>query len=71
MATMLKGAGFDVVQLERDPKASDMRRVLRDFSDDVRDAGVAIAYYAGHGIGLKGTDYLIPVDAVLERDSDA
>ena len=71
MATMLKGAGFDVVQLKRDLKASDMRRALRDFTDDVRDADVAIVYYAGHGIEINGTNYLIPVDALLERDIDA
>jgi formylglycine-generating enzyme required for sulfatase activity len=71
MATMLKGAGFDVVQLKRDLKASDMRRALRDFTDDVRDADVAIVYYAGHGIEISGTNYLIPVDALLERDIDA
>jgi hypothetical protein len=71
MATMLKGAGFDVVQLKRDLKASDMRRALRDFTDDVRDADVAVVYYAGHGIEINGTNYLVPVDAVLERDTDA
>ena len=27
-------------------------------------------YYAGHGIELDGTNYLIPVDAVLEHDVD-
>jgi formylglycine-generating enzyme required for sulfatase activity len=71
MAAMLKGAGFDVVQLQRDLKANDMRRALRDFTDDVRDADVAIVYYAGHGIEINGTNYLIPVDALLERDIDA
>ncbi|PNA13052.1 caspase (peptidase), partial [Pseudomonas sp. MPR-R1B] len=28
-------------------------------------------YYAGHGMEVDGTNYLIPVDAVLERDTDA
>lgn len=71
MATMLKGAGFDVVTLKRDLKANEMRRALRDFSDEVRDADVAIVYYAGHGVEIEGINYLIPVDAVLERDIDA
>jgi hypothetical protein len=48
-----------------------MRRALRDFSDTVRDADVAIVYFAGHGIEIDGTNYVIPVDAVLERDIDA
>jgi hypothetical protein len=71
MAATFKSAGFDVVELKRDLKAIEMRRALRDFSDNVRDADIAIVYYAGHGIEIDGTNYLIPVDAALERDIDA
>jgi uncharacterized caspase-like protein len=67
----LKHAGFDVVDLKRDLKVGEMRRALRDFSDKVRDADVAVVYYAGHGMEIDGTNYVIPVDAVLERDIDA
>ncbi|MDR3485761.1 MAG: caspase family protein [Bradyrhizobium sp.] len=71
MSETLKNAGFDVVELKRDLNVSEMRRALRDFSDTVRDADVAIVYFAGHGVEIDGTNYLIPVDAVLERDIDA
>ena len=71
MADTLKKAGFDVVELKRDLKANEMRRALRDFSDAVRDADVAIVFYAGHGIEIDGLNYLIPTDATLERDIDA
>jgi hypothetical protein len=71
MSAILKKAGFDVVELKRDLNVSEMRRALRDFSDTVRDADVAIVYFAGHGIEINGNNYLIPVDAVLERDIDA
>ena len=71
MAATLSNAGFDVVHLKRDLKASDMRRALRDFSDHARDADMAIIYFAGHGIEIDGINYVIPVDAVLERDIDA
>jgi hypothetical protein len=71
MSVTLRRAGFDVVDLKRDLKASEMRRALRDFSDQVRDADIAIVYFAGHGVEIDGTNYLIPVDAVLERDIDA
>jgi hypothetical protein len=71
ISTVLKKAGFDVVALKRDLNVSEMRRALRDFSDNVRDADVAIIYFAGHGIEINGNNYLIPVDAVLERDIDA
>src|SRR6202161_507155 len=71
MSAVFKKAGFDVVELKRDLSVSEMRRALRDFSDSVRDADIAIVYYAGHGIEINGNNYLIPVDAVLERDIDA
>ncbi len=32
---------------------------------------IAVIYYAGHGIEVDGTNYLVPIDAVLERDTDA
>jgi uncharacterized caspase-like protein len=71
MAETLKNVGFDVVDLKRDLNVNQMRRTLREFSDRVRDADVAVVYYAGHGMEIDGTNYLIPVDAVLERDLDA
>ncbi|MBR0690892.1 caspase family protein [Bradyrhizobium manausense] len=70
MAKTLKDAGFDVVDSRRDLTALDTRRVLRDFADSTRDADIAVVYYAGHGIEVEGSNYLIPVDAKLERDTD-
>lgn len=70
IATTLKGAGFDVVDSRLNLAASDMRRALRDFADQARDADIALVYYAGHGIEIDGTNYLIPTDAKLERDTD-
>src|SRR5204863_4520087 len=70
IATTLKGAGFDVVDSRHDLGAADTRRALRDFADRARDADIAVVYYAGHGIEVNGSNYLIPVDARLERDTD-
>jgi uncharacterized caspase-like protein len=70
VAETFKSAGFDSVDLRRDLKIADMRRVLRDFIAKSRDADVAVVYYAGHGIEIDGTNYLVPVDAVLESDTD-
>jgi uncharacterized caspase-like protein len=47
-----------------------MRKTLRDFTNKARDADAAVVYYAGHGIEVDGTNYLIPVDAQLETDTD-
>src|SRR5438105_8922117 len=70
MAATLKGAGFDVVDSRHDLSAVEARRALRDFSDAARDADIAVVYYAGHGMEVDGANYLIPVDAKLERDTD-
>jgi uncharacterized caspase-like protein len=70
MTETLRGAGFDVVESRRDLKIAEMRRVLRDFANSSRDADVSVVYYAGHGIEVDGTNYLIPVDATLEQDID-
>jgi uncharacterized caspase-like protein len=70
IAATLKDAGFDVVDSRHDLPASETRRALRDFADRARDADIAVVYYAGHGMELDGANYLIPVDAKLERDTD-
>jgi hypothetical protein len=70
IAATLKDAGFDVVDSRRDLPAAETRRALRDFADRARDADIAVVYYAGHGMEVDGTNYLIPVDAKLERDTD-
>ena len=70
VAATLKGAGFDIVDSRLNLSATDMRRALRDFADQARDSDLAVVYYAGHGIEIDGTNYLIPTDATLQRDTD-
>ena len=70
MEALFKAAGFDIVSAREDLGNAAMRRALRDFSDHVRDAAIAVVFYAGHGIEVNGRNYLIPVDAILERDID-
>jgi WD40 repeat protein len=70
MAETFRKAGFAVVEARNDLSAMEMRRTLRDFSAKARNADIAVVYYAGHGIEISGNDYLIPVDAQLENDTD-
>ncbi|QQO22769.1 caspase family protein [Bradyrhizobium diazoefficiens] len=67
---MFRKAGFDTVDVKLDLNVAEMRKALRDFGGKAREADVAVVYYAGHGIELDGTNYLIPTDATLETDSD-
>lgn len=69
VALLFKSAGFEVYT-QQDLGVAEMRRAVRDFSDAARDADMAVVFYAGHGIELAGTNYLIPVDAKFERDLD-
>ena len=70
VAAMFKSAGFNTVESKLNLTVSELRKALRDFGNTSRDADVAVVYYAGHGIELDGTNYLIPVDATLETDTD-
>ena len=69
IADKLRAAGFDVFD-KIDLGVAAMRRALRDFSEQARDADIAIIFYAGHGMEMNGINYMLPVDATIERDVD-
>ena len=70
VSVMLEGAGFQVVETRNNLDNTAMRRVIREFSAMTRDADVAVVFYAGHGLEVDGTNYLIPTDAKLASDID-
>lgn len=70
IAGMLRAANFDEVTLHENLGIRELRRAIKDFSDRARDADTAVVYYSGHGIEVNGINYLIPTDAVLDRDID-
>jgi hypothetical protein len=70
IAQMFKNAGFDSVTMRRDLGVLDFKRALREFLDTTQDADIAVVYYAGHGIQVGDTNYMIPVDARLATETD-
>ena len=58
------------MQFRHDLNAAEMRATLREFADKARDSDVAVIYFSGHGIEVNGINYLVPTDAILERDTD-
>jgi uncharacterized caspase-like protein len=70
VADMFKKAGYEV-SLLRDVGNLDFKRNIRKFEDSAADADIAVVFYAGHGIEIGGTNYVIPVDAKLASDRDA
>ena len=67
----LRESGFDDVDVRMDLGLNDLTTVLREFSDKASNAEVALVYFAGHGIEINKTNYLVPIDAKLRKAKDA
>ncbi|MFO1110984.1 MAG: caspase family protein [Bradyrhizobium sp.] len=71
VARMFREAGFDTVETQLDVGNLEFKRAIRRFETTADQADIAVVYYAGHGLEIGGTNYLIPVDARLASDRDA
>lgn len=69
MAAMLKSLGFEVVE-GTNLKQNEMRETVRRFGEILQGADVGLFFYAGHGMQVAGTNYLVPTDAKLAREGD-
>ncbi|MDY0872552.1 SUMF1/EgtB/PvdO family nonheme iron enzyme [Dongia rigui] len=73
MAKSLTEVGFVVTTLvDADQKA--MKRAISDFGQSLVAAGpeaTGLFYYAGHGVQIGGTNYLIPLAARIQNEADA
>ncbi len=70
VANALRTAGFSLVIETDDLSREQMLGALRSFAREADNADWAMIYYAGHGMELEGTNYLIPTDARLASDRD-
>lgn len=61
--------GFEVIY-EEDATRRKMDEAVRTFYSKLRQSETGLFYYAGHGMQVKGRNYLIPVDARIETESD-
>lgn len=69
MAKKLKELGFEVM-VRKNPNLSTMEIAIDDFGTKLEEYEVGLFYFAGHGIQVKGLNYLVPVDANLENEDD-
>jgi hypothetical protein len=67
MARSLRSVGFDVIEANNTTLAQ-MREVTRRFADKLGNSDVGLVYYSGHGVEVKGKNYLIPVNADIKRE---
>jgi uncharacterized caspase-like protein len=70
VAAALRASGFKTVQLQSDLTRETLTNALHKFASEADRADWAVVYYAGHGIEVNGTNYLIPIDATLAVDRD-
>lgn len=69
MSAALKQLGFDVITL-KDANHEEMEDAVDEFNQRLRQGGLGLFYYAGHGVQVQGENYLIPIDARLKRQED-
>ena len=68
MASALQSMGFKVI-LRRNASTREMRQAIREFGVELRRAQVGLFYFAGHGIQVKGDNYLVPVGAEIDNEA--
>ena len=76
VAQALREAGFSVITRENTDQRG-LLSALREFGDRLQASGakgssraVGLFYFAGHGMQIKGRNYLIPVGSVIEREDE-
>jgi uncharacterized caspase-like protein len=72
IADTLRGLGFNLIggaaQIDLDKTGFD--QAVQSFGNQLSGADVALFYYAGHGVQVRNSNYLIPVDANPVRETD-
>ncbi|MCE9638604.1 MAG: caspase family protein, partial [Betaproteobacteria bacterium] len=68
MAEKLKSLGFDVI-LKTDANQREMTRSFSEFGRKLVPGSVSLFYYAGHGMQVRGKNFLIPVDAEIDNEA--
>jgi carboxyl-terminal processing protease len=72
MAKALQGTGFKVIKVI-DANQKQMKRAIADFGEELSNAGpeaTGLFFYAGHGVQVKGVNYLVPIGADISKEAD-
>ena len=69
MSERLRGLGFEVIE-RTNLKTREIAPTLREFRGRLKPGSVALFFYAGHGLQIKGVNYLPTVDADIESEDD-
>lgn len=69
MASTLRKLGFEVIE-KRNADKRQMIAAIDEFADYLENAEIGLFYYAGHGMQIRGQNYLIPVEVTVNSESD-
>ena len=69
VAKALQESGFKVI-LRRNAGTREIRQAIREFGAELRRAEVGLFYFAGHGIQVRGNNYLLPIGADIHSEAD-
>jgi hypothetical protein len=69
ISTALRQSGFEVID-QRNATLQEMTRGIREFGDKLLKSDVGLVYYSGHGLEVKGRNYLLPVNASMIREDE-
>lgn len=69
VANMLKRLGFEVI-MRQDADLKTMELAVETFYDSLKKGGAGLFYFAGHGVQVAGSNYLVPVKARIRSESD-
>jgi hypothetical protein len=68
MASSLEGVGYKVT-LKLDLNEKELKAALRAFSNQVQGGDEVFFFFAGHGVQLGSTNYLLPTDIGSESEA--
>src|SRR5580704_10314233 len=73
IATTLAGLGFTLVGggAQLDLNKTKLEAAILEFGKNLPGADVGMFYYAGHGVQIRGTNFLVPIGANPTREADA
>ena len=69
VARELEAAGFVVIRRDN-ASLREMHLALREFGDKLTKTSTGVFYFAGHGVQVRGRNYLLPVDADIAREDE-
>lgn len=70
MAEELQRSGFDVI-LYTNARQKDIKMAIRDFGQLLKEkGGIGLFFYAGHGLQADGRNYIVPINADIQKSQD-